>query len=181
MNSYRAVKTGKCAEGIAPTGGQVRARIGIVKRRIHSALQCIHRIENAIGNGIKMSALPSTTLEGASWNLVVANAIGVRRNPRGATKGHGLAAFIPLDAADGPSANHAIQNLSLIQKLLVLAERQFVNIAEHKVLGQILIADCLVAILIEGILRSTALVQSSKERQSGIGICQSLRPGIGSH
>src|SRR5947207_210481 len=119
---------------------------------------------------------------GTPGYLVKANTFTISRRCAGASERNWLPTLVPLDAADLPTTDNVVyHSVAITQQFLTLSHRQLIQVTDYEVMGQILIADRLVATLVKEVLRSSTLMQCCKEWQGRVRIGQRLRIGIGRH
>ena len=109
-----------------------------------------------------------------SRHIVVTNAAVVTRYQSAlASEDYRLATLVALDAPNLPSSDNFIECAALVEEFLPLSERQFIDIAKHKGVRDILDAEALLLLEIERVLSSTG--EASKYGQGAVRI----RKGLG--
>src|SRR5471030_592631 len=132
---------------------------------------CLRRLKSSLRN-IGMRCQPSVRVRPPNTYpppaLIPARAFGSAN-----------AALLNIGSVTGmnfPSADDLVHGPALRQELLALADRQFIDVAEHQGLRNVLVAEGFLSLQVERILRRSAAMQRGKERQGAVGVGEGLGP-----
>src|SRR5437588_8045560 len=153
------------SEPVVSTQGRPSDGIGVLEGRfVEIRLVGIPIRPGSGGERIEVPAASGSAQDRLAGDLVKPNAVVVARDPLSAPEVQRLSAQVALQAGDLPATKEPVGWAAFVEKLFALSHGKLVDVADHKIVRNILVADALLTALIERVLSAAA---SSKSGEYG--------------